>query len=73
MTPAPRWKYLTRSYVEALCLPDIVLLRRRSYRVGFIGENECLPKPGPSPYVRGTEFEGFLFEMEEGGRSYAHR
>ena len=67
--PAPRYRFLTRSFVEALGLELVpfILPRRGGYIC--IG-NDILPRAGESTYCDGVVFEGHSYQVEKDGLAY---
>jgi hypothetical protein len=57
---SPRYRYLTRDYVEWLGLEIVPLTKR--HRGHIFMPNGCLPAPSSSGWVEGVIFEGYAYE-----------
>ena len=65
------YRYLTRSYVEALELPIVVTQRVRNRGTICVGNDYTLP-PASATFVQGTLHAGSLYEREPDGLAF-HR
>lgn len=65
------YRYLTRSYVEALELSLIPVIQRRNEGVGFRSEDETLPRPAPLRIVEGVKLDAYLYIREPDGLAYS--
>lgn len=66
----PRYRYLTRSFVEALGLKHIPIRLRRNCGIAFISEHEAMPMP-QKQYATGVVFEGYGYVREDDGLAWA--